>query len=370
MKTMRRNLRLTALIAKEIKKAGSPYRLARKIDQANIDAGTGLEISHRTLRKIAERPETVSLTLNVLTALDAYFAPLGESLQEKPIFEKKGILECLVEKRKVSFLLGSRPRLAARRNDLSRWDTRSLAELLSQACRFDMHVDYEIEDVILSTPMNAQKAAAEKWHQVLADDTRSLVAIGSPRACLASEVMLARMFGATAFQAPVPSVAAKNQMPFFFAWPPHLSRHLRSAFALSWRELKALDEPAAQAVMQNKASAFVSNSKVYTVAVGGNQWEMYGVIVAQRRSAGNVWLVISGLTGPATYAAATLVKKVDAELPMTKGKDSTILWLPVRAIINADQTRKHLGDNRDVDSVEAMSEPQFWQKPEQPEPPK
>ena len=64
----------------------------------------------------------------------------------------------------------------------------------------------------------------------------------------------------------------------------------------------------AEQVKRNHASAFILEGTPHIVPADGNSWVIYGVIAAQRRAAGNVWLVVSGLAGPATDAAAMMVK--------------------------------------------------------------
>jgi hypothetical protein len=339
------HVRLAGVIQREIELAGNANRLARIINQANAAAGTGLEVGRKTLSGLAEGGEHTNLTLKLLRALDVYLAPKGEGLHDRSVFEKRGILECLVETRNLSFLLGSKPRPKARRNDLSRWDTRSMAELLREASRFNVHMDFETEDVLWKTPMDGRRAQAEHWYRLLGDSRRSLVSIGAPLANHASEVLLSKLFGVEPFVPPTVRMLVKAPLPFYFAWPPKSTGRYRSAFALTWRELEVFDAKVARAVRSNRSSAFVLDGKVHEVEMDAGRWMMHGVIAAQRRSAGNVWLVVSGLTGPATHAASELVKRVVPELPSTPGEDSPVLWVPIRALVSYDRTR-HLGDNR------------------------
>ena len=87
---------------------------------------------------------------------------------------------------------------------------------------------------------------------------------------------------------------------------------------------------------------------------------MYGIIAAQRRAAGNVWLVVSGLAGPATYAVTTMVKEISAELPLSKGKHSKVLWVPVKVKIKAGKTAPWSGDTREVVEAVFDGEPRLW----------
>jgi hypothetical protein len=380
---MNRILRLQALVDVEIKKMGAA-EFARQVNAVNLQrardqAAAGgqadppdapPDVDRRVLQRIAERPESVHFTLALLTALDAYFAPRGEGLQDKPIFARRGVLECLVEKGKVAFLLGARPRAKERRNDLSRWDTRSMAVLLRNSCACDLRVDYAIEDVLLDLPMTDAKARRTKWHGLLQDSAHSLVAIGSPKVNAATEAMLAAMFDAPAFRTPLINLGEHDRLPFYFAWPTRHPRRFQSAFALTARELAFFDPRVARALEEQRSSAFVLGEATHEVQKRGQNWEMYGTIVAQRRSGGNVWLVVSGLTGPATYAAATLVRSIDAELPWVRGQDSPVLWLPIKAVICANPSHRAEGDDREVVSCSPVGLPRIWPAPRQEQPPR
>ena len=240
---------------------------------------------------------------------------------------------------------------------MSPWDSRSLAELLNRASEVDFHIDYEIEEVV---KLPATKTAeAETWFRRLRAENRSLVAIGSPLACLASEMMLAEMFGVTPFQRPMVGVA----LPFYFAWRPGLTDNFRSSFAMPPGDLEPLDPAVARLVAKNKGSAFVLNAKPLFVPRTGSRWRMFGAMVAQRRPNGSVWLVLAGLTGPATHAAAMLVRRIEAELPWPVGKQLPLLWAPVFAEVVADTSRKYLGDYRKVEERDFLIDPQIWPPP-------
>ena len=60
----------------------------------------------------------------------------------------------------------------------------------------------------------------------------------------------------------------------------------------------------------------------------------YGVIAAQRRPEGQIWVVIAGLTGPGTYAAATCLNAVEAPLPNAEDPHrGQVLWAVVEATV-------------------------------------
>jgi hypothetical protein len=155
-------------------------------------------------------------------------------------------------------------------------------------------------------------------------------------------------------------------VPFFFIWLPKLARHFRSAFALTGRELESDFPDLATRVKRNEASAFVLEGAPHAVPAEGNSWTMYGIVAAQHRAAGNVWLVVSGLAGPATHAAATMVKEIASELPWSKGHPSKVLWVPVKVKIKSGTPGPRDGDIREIVQAEFDGEPRTW--PEEPAP--
>ena len=66
----------------------------------------------------------------------------------------------------------------------------------------------------------------------------------------------------------------------------------------------------------------------------------YGIIAAKRRPGGQIWVVVSGATGPGTYAASRMLTgypEPDAEEP---GNASRTSWLPIHASDRGKETRK------------------------------
>ncbi len=351
-------LRLSKLIADETSGAITLNRLAELINEANLKAGTGCLVNRKTLAKIRDEPQKVGLTWSILVALNTYFRKRGLGLQQLPILETRGVMEVLMDSPNVVFMLGAKPRPEERRTDISRWDTRSLAELLTQASRLDVHHEFDIEDVLWRSPVDPTAIQGERWHRILEEDKASVISIGSPLAALSSEVMLARMFGVAQFTPP--QVKTSKQVPFFYVWLPKLAQGFHSAFGLTWRELDSDSKSIASRVKRNQASAFVLEGEPHGVPAEGKSWTMYGVIAAQRRAAGNVWLVVSGLAGPATYAAAKMVKQIVAELPWGNGKPSSVMWIPVKIKIKAGEADSINGDCREIVQADFDGEPRFW----------
>ena len=355
-------LRLQHLIAREAKRVGTVNRLAQLINDANARVGSKLTVDRRTLLRIRDNPENVGLTLNLLTALNEYFKHLGEGLHKWPILSTRGLIEPLADAHQLVFMLGSKPRPAERRVDLSRWDALALAELVKEASRIGRRQEFDIEDVLWRSPVDASGIKAEKWYSLLETERTSIISIGSPMAALSSEVLLARMFGVEPFE--VPRFSTRLPLPFYFVWLPRVMHRFRSAFGLTWQHLMPEFKTLAQEVKENRSSAFILDGEPHAASAAGKSWTMYGIIAAQRRTCGSVWLVVSGLAGPATLAAARLVKHVNAELPFSEHQHSPVLWIPVKATIKTGQPSNITsGDLREIAEAELVGDPQIWPIP-------
>lgn len=352
-------LRLQPLIAREIERVGGATRLAKLINEANAHAGSKLTVDRRTLLKIRDAPEKVSLTLHLLIALNEYLKLVGAALHKLPILVTRGLVEPLFDAERLVFMLGAKPRPAERRVDWVRWDALALAELVGAASKFDRRHELDIEDVLWRNPVDPSAIKSEKWYSLLDMDRASVISIGSPIASLSSEVMLARMFDVAPFVRP--RFSTKLPLPFYFVWLPRVARGFRSAFGLTAQELEAEFKELARAVKQDRAAAFILNGVPHAVPAEAKSWTMYGIIAAQRRASGSVWLVVSGLAGPATLAAAKLVKWVDAELPSSQNQNSRVLWVPVRTSIKLGRPSSIVsGDLREIANFELLGEPNFW----------
>jgi len=71
-------------------------------------------------------------------------------------------------------------------------------------------------------------------------------------------------------------------------------------------------------------------------------------------------LVLSGLAGRATHAAALMVKEIASELPFEQGQPSKVLWVPVKVEIKAGEPTSITGDIREVVHAEFVGEPRIW----------
>lgn len=351
------------MLAREIELVGTPHELARRVNEKNVEAGSHLRVDHRRLQKVAEGSLKVGLTREMLAALDVYFRQKGVSLTGFPMIMTRGIAEPLSESKRLVFMLGAKPRPKERRVDLSRWDAWALAELVRETSRFNRPHEFDIVDILWRDRVDPAAINAEAWYSKLEMDQTSVVSIGSPMASLSSEVMLARMFDVVPFVRP--HFSPYSPLPFYFVWHPKAARGFRSAFGLTWEELDKDFGALAKDVRENRCSAFFLNGEPHVVPAEGSSWTMFGVIAAQRRGCGSVWLVISGLAGPATLAAARLVKSITIDLPFSENRVSPVMWAVVKATIKTGTPSSVVsGDVREIVDAQIMGKPAFWTRPE------
>lgn len=351
-------LRLTRIIKQLTADTYTIHGLCELINQANAEVGSNCQVNRHLITNLRDNPEKVSFTWAQLTALNIYFKKFGLSLQHLPILETRGVFEVIGDVPKVVFMLGVHPRPEEQRSDLSRWDCRSQSDLQAQALMHNRNLEIVLEDVLWRSPVEPAAIGNEKWHHVIEADKWSVISIGSPLASLSSEIMLSRMFGVKPFG--VTRFGPGHNVPFSFVWLNKIAGKFRSAFGMTWRELEPLHPELARRVHHNESTAFILGDKVHETPVLGNQWTMHGVIAAQRRADGNVWLVLAGLHGPATYACATMVREITAELPLTANRHSKVLWVPVKVHVQARPAGPTDGDIREITGAEFEGKPRFW----------
>jgi len=146
------------------------------------------------------------------------------------------------------------------------------------------------------------------------------------------------MFQTVPFQ---DSAEAKSHIPFHFSWCPDLDHVFPSAFRYTAEELARHDVDAARLVAERKSSALEVCGTVFPDHhKQRGTLESYGVCVAQRRKSGQIWLVLAGVTGPATYAAARLASRLPLDQRLLHSQQSSpVHWAAVRATLQRDRDR-------------------------------
>jgi hypothetical protein len=338
--------------------------LAKAISAANQLTEKDKEpLDRRKLKKIVDGDQDLVLSIAELHALDRYLEPFGEGLAYNSLFLRANVLQTIADAGKpVTLLLGSKPIEDSRLN-LDHWDVNALAEIQRGVSNFAPDVRFDIRDVLLHEDLKSARRSVNsgKWTDLLDDDHGpSLVCLGCNRATHAAEAMLSIMFDTDPFK---DAPKTKAELPFHFVWPPDLDHVFPSAFRYTSDDISALDPKAAKIIEDKGASALEMGGVVHLDRLKQRKTsESYGVCVAQRRPGGQIWFVLAGVTGPATYAAARLAGKLALNLrPTRPGKATRPYWAAVRANVGRDLTRS-FGNFLEVKDQEIVSGPHAWER--------
>jgi hypothetical protein len=335
-------LRLAKILGERLIKEGSYTALAQAISAANgirtdEDGKRPKDaVDRRKLKNIVDSDDKLTFSVGELRALDHYLERYGHGLAYSPLFAKPDLLQSLAELGDVTFLLGSKPEQDNFRVNFSHWDVLAMGEIQRSVNAFAPHVYFDIREVRMQPDVDGALRSVDESEcsQLLADDGPSVVSLASSRANPASDLMLSEMCGRKPF-ADVP-LDQKRSLPFHFVWPSTQDYVIPSCFHLSDCDVERYDEHAAEVVRNEKAAALVAGEEVWVDELTRKGYGLtYGICVAQRRRRGQVWMVLAGLTGPATYAAAQLVKKMGTGFRGADyGGTSTVYYTLIRGIVD------------------------------------
>jgi len=356
-------LRLVRALRERKERVGSYSALARAIALAQREQETPakgsslvIPIDRRKLRRVLEG-EVDSLTVADLRVLDRYLEVFGEGLAFYPLFEKPALLQSLAECRLVNFLIGSRS--FELRQNFSHWDLLGLAEMQRLIQQCGTGVRFDIREV--SEDMDDKKLLQRsvRWRSLVQEAGPSLVCLGSCRTIPAAESMIRAMFGGKPFGK---DSLRKEELPFHFVWSRKPAYVADSPFHIVSDEIKHLDTAAARQVENGDASVLKLGDRVLVDQVtpkrGG---EAYGICVAQRRGNGQIWVLVAGIAGVATYVTAKQTKNLAIHLPeVTDGKPSGVYWSVVRVKVPRPTARNPLWGIRDFPEESIFDGPNLW----------
>lgn len=344
IENLRSSLRFETALEEECKiLASTGFRVP---DKDGKPASNPTAIDRRKLDRIAAGDDGVNLHLWELRLLASYFErKYGVDLTETPVFEKVNIYEPLTSGGKVCFLFGMRPEATEKANSLRLWDLRSMTVIAEEVyqTRHRVELDWQF---IEPTPAKNLEDKSDEWN---------LISIGSPRANVATEILLSRMFGVTPFQTMTPR--ADPILPFSFVW----SQPVQSAFAATDTALQAHAVAAEYTALKTgNASGMLINGRAHVVDNSYTTALIPGVIAAQRMANQKIVVVVAGLSGPATFGAAKLLKEFTAELPPASSDPAStgVLWAAVGVTVSAKPGAP--GDPRVPDKWEFLTVPEIW----------
>lgn len=338
-------LRIAGLLEERMRAERGYSKLSRAIQDAidehdttrRSEAALARAVDRRKLKQIIENDPGLVLSVSELLGLDFYLSRFGESLAAHPLFEKPELLRLLAESRRSVFLLGSKhdPGDTFRTN-ISHWDVLGLSAIqngiqgYSAATRLD----------ILETRMRESKAAAvadgreERIAALTGAGGPSIVCLGSSRGNQMTERLLGGMAGVPAFEKR--ERFEPLDLPFYFVWSDQHAYALDSRFHLDARDALAEDEAAGRSVADEGAAAFRTRDGYLIDALSAGEKRegfTYALCAAQRREDDQIWLLVAGLTGPATCAGARWVHRMPTQLDLNRrrGERSPVFWTIVRS---------------------------------------
>jgi hypothetical protein len=342
--------RISRILAHLKNEKDTPWAaVEREIEKASH----GVTIDRRRLARMAtgDLVDDVSIKFEELEALSEYFRENGFTLLDRP-----RLLEALVARGAVSFLLGSYARTHRQRTDISRWDVKAMTAILGGIDLLRSGTNFEIQDVI--KPDKAEDIVRKMQAGGDVPEGPSLCCLGSPRANIAAEIMLCEMFNVPVGDA---GRGARGDLPFAFVWPR--GEPMTSSFAMSANDVDCGRWRCLDSGPGEDGWAIRIGEDVYPTKPSDDApWKTYGVAVAQRRPSGQVWLVVAGLTGPATCAVAEVVASdlimasLDRENPVDQG--SSVVWAAIEAVTAVDDDLP--GDKRVIKSWRILGRSQQW----------
>ena len=199
-----------------------------------------------------------------------------------------------------------------------------------------MPVAIDIQDVpmpSLEDPYRASETGTtQAWGSHFESD-RTLVCLGSNRTMPASGRMLNEMFE-------IDHLADSAELPFRIVWGTNVYAQA-SRFRLDAQQIEDRYPMYAEQTRQGRASALVLRDHIFLDTLTAQKQGMgYGLCVAQRRANGAVWILIAGLSGPATFATACLLHRLPISLAESgSGACSPVSCSVVSATVPANRER-------------------------------
>ncbi len=333
------SFRLPTLLKAEQEK--NQLTVAQLCDLIEAADPEGTRLDRRKLTRLLAG-DSVALYPREYEALDAFLAPLGEGLAERPLFDRATILHGVASCASRLFVVGARPRDS--RQDIAFWDMQALFELVNHLQQL------RLSHVELITSLGHPRKTKAELQKFANRRDMSVCCAGSPRSCPISEHVLARLFGVAPH---APRKAGK--LPFQFWWGNSPDEKRRSSF-------ESLEPPPGLAgETPSEEAAFWWRDGWRTGSSGGSQFD-YGIVAAQRQPGESVWVVVAGVSGPGTYAAAKkLIDETVSSLPRAKkGRKAVTAFAGVRARVTTRSGASD-GDPRSVGKVELLNDRfLFW----------
>lgn len=301
--------------------------------ERDINKAAGRHAIHRRkLKDFLRTSKDVSLRLSELEAFDDYLSEHGEGLAFVPIFERPALLPTLAAQKVVHFLVGARS--IKKILNVSHLDTDAFGAI-GQALNNPRPVASVLEVVLLDAPQRERDLLIERTLQT----AEGVVVIGSPVSNPAAERMLQLMTGYRASK-----FGGATRPPLALVLPDQKASKDRSSFVETPGQQTAENASYARTIrnfswgLRVGRRLLVSEEEEMKTAKGLSR--TYGVIVAQRRANGHIWVVVAGLHGAGTLAAARALDSAEISLGSgPAGVDGPVHVRVVEALVSSTRLR-------------------------------
>lgn len=321
-------------------------------------------MDRRKLKRLCSG-EDVALRASELRELDR-FLDAKNSLCARPILDKPiNLLGMYRDIKDVCVLVATKYNDSIRSDTISRNDVRALRALMGASAMKDLRM--EIED-IFHHGENERKIKLESWNKRLKSKF-SLISLGSPFICHATERLLAVMFQVPPFKPPATFDTGLG-IPCYLVWPRLGERQYikNSAFLMDLKTVKSIF-PGKTKNMKDDNRAIVVGQNVYvSKRIGLN----HGLLVVQRQPNGKIFVVICGTYGPTTFGMARLISKppgIPVALPPFKpGKIQPVVTAVIETTVKQrrpiKKSEKEARENRKMVDARLLSPVLSWERRE------
>ena len=309
--------------------------------QKRINDLTGVHFDRRKLTALARGSKTEVMTINQLLSLEAVLNENGMSLTHIKLFEHPmSLMSTLAEKREFIALFSAREDTELKRMVLSDFDVMAWHEMTGAVTREGFTAVKAKDAALCDTAAEADEAVKEIVKDIHRRKNIAVAAVGSFRTNHFFEVLMCEMAGVPRYE-PQPMGA----LPFQFVYPDEGAPALKSAFELRAADIEDMKPSAYKKVLKGGRALVVNRKGVRQVfEASAPSWNMtrdLGIIAAQIQPDGNIWLVVAGLSGAGTLAAAQAAVEFRNTLPqpLEPGQRGAIIWAAVEAKLRTDAPR-------------------------------
>jgi hypothetical protein len=344
-----------------VTKPRSWLALEKAIDAANNKKGC---VDRRKLKRLCCEDEKVfqdvSLKMSELRAISRYLSRYGEGLDVKPFFLRDdNILQSLTQS-KITIFVPANYDPHRDTETISRWDM-DTAYLLQKALSVNS-TEIQIQNVLIPSDDNPITSDMGKWEKCLQtkrheDRKTTLISIGSPLSCAATEVLMAKNMEIQPYLGW--GVKERPSLPFYFFFHDVKPEVCLSTFFVDEESACSLLEDNSKPEikkMKNDDRAIIIGKRAYVANRVGTG---YGILLARRHPSGQVLMSLSGTHGPLTLSLARVLEQqqIKEVLPQIESES-----IPQVLVVVVEATTKNRGKAGRRSFLQHKEERRFLEK--------